>query len=917
VRYLAVLLHLADLAGAHGEVDEAEQSLRTVLRLDPCHEEAAARLMGVLVAADRAVEALRVYHELAMALSRDLDAVPSADLEAVRAECVARQKAPVAAALPLRLAAPSRPTNLPRALSSFVGRACEQGEIRRLLAESRLLTLVGPGGCGKTRLALYVADGLVDAYQDGVWLVQLGALPASDHDRMLVPRAVARALGAREQPGEILTTTLTAFLAPRRILLILDNCEHLLASCAALTLTLLASCPQVQILATSREQLGVPGELLFAVPSLAVPPADVQPDALLQHEAAALFLSRAKGKPGSVVEASAAGAIARICRRLDGMPLAIELAAARASVLPVEVLAARLDDSFRVLGAGPRTGLPRQRTLRATFDWSVELLAERERVLLRRLAVFAGGWSLEAAEAVCPDLPSQPPVLTSPRLAADEVLDLLGALVSKSLVLFEVTSGEARYRFLEPIRQYAAEALDAAGERCCLGDRHLDWCTRLVERAEPALWGGPEQEGWLAQLEYEHDNCRAALRWAQEGKRTERGLRLAGALRRFWDVRGYRAEGYDWLESLLQAAEDDQSVAAATRAKALVAAATLAYGLNKYDQATARAEQVRGLYRGLGDREGLADAFNVLGMVASDREDLDGAARWYSEALALYRSLGMPRRIAAMVCNLGNVGFFRADYAEAVARYEQAAGLFRALDDAVALSSALSNMGAALTARGDLARAEHALQESIRSALQAGAVVEVSQAQSNLADVMLRNGDYARALDLLRQSTAGMQRSTDKRGTAILLGNLAEAMAGVGQVGPAATICGAILAYCAAVGIGTSSAEWGGLRRALDLARARLGEPGFAAAYTAGQGRTLDEAVSLALDEHGFPSMSAPSGAAAEPWPGRLRAVAYVRVHKRVLNVHKRTGLLSPDQGAATMQRRGDAGSVSCGCLVK
>jgi len=294
LRYLDLALHLADLAGARGETLQAEQSLRTVLALDLCHEEAAGRLMGLLAAAGRRTDAMRIYHDLAAALMRELDATPSQDLATLQAQLLAREATPTAAAQPPRLPDAPRRTNLPRALTSFVGRAREQDEIRQLLAETRLLTLTGAGGCGKTRLALQVADMLVESYADGVWLVELAALPPSARDRTLITAALAGSLGVQEQPGESLDKTLAAFLAPRHLLLVLDNCEHVRAPCVALVAALLTACPQLGVLATSREQLGVPGELLFGVPSLAVPPLDVQPEAQPRYEAAALFLARAR-----------------------------------------------------------------------------------------------------------------------------------------------------------------------------------------------------------------------------------------------------------------------------------------------------------------------------------------------------------------------------------------------------------------------------------------------------------------------------------------------------------------------------------------------------------------------------------------------------------------------------------------------
>jgi predicted ATPase/class 3 adenylate cyclase len=384
--------------------------------------------------------------------------------------------------------------NLPVQLTSFIGRKREMAEVKRLLAESRLLTLTGSGGCGKTRLALQVAADLLEEFPEGVWLVELAPLA----DPGLVPQAVASVLGLREEPGRSLTATLTDALRARSLLLVLDNCEHLLSACAQLVESLLHACPQLRVLASSREGLGIGGEQTYPVPSLSLPDPQRLPalDELQEYEAVRLFAERAGlSQPRFAVTAANAPSVVQVCRRLDGIPLAIELAAARMKALPVEKIAERLDDCFRLLTGGSRTALPRQQTLRALIDWSYNLLSEPERTLLRRVSVFAGGWTLEAAEAVCAgeaECAGAPPG-PLPGIKAWEVIDLLTSLVEKSLVMYEEQGGEARYRLLETVRQYARDRLLETGEAAAVRGRHRDWCLALAERAEPETtnWASP------------------------------------------------------------------------------------------------------------------------------------------------------------------------------------------------------------------------------------------------------------------------------------------------------------------------------------------------------------------------------------------------------------------------------------------
>ena len=425
------------------------------------------------------------------------------------------------------------PNNLPRQLTSFIGREKEIAEVKRLFSTAYLVTLTGSGGAGKTRLALQVVADMVEGYPDGVWLAALAPIA----DPALVPKTVATAVGVPEQPGRDMTDTLLDALRPKALLLVLDNCEHLLAACRDLAAALLRTCPHLRILATSREGLGMPGETLWRVPSLSVPE-DIRhplpPEELVLYDAVRLFVDRAVAiTPSFAVTYETAPAVARVCQRLDGIPLAIELAAARVKVLAVEQIAARLDDRFRLLTGGSQLVLPRHQTLRGAIDWSYNLLLESERVLLRRLSVFAGGWTLEAAESVC----------AGGSVEAAAILDLLTSLVDKSLVLAETKRGEARYRLLETVRQYGNDRLQEAAELTDLQRWHFDWYLGLAERAEPEL-GGPHEDVWGERLEEEHANLRSALEWGMtQDVNGEPVLRLAGALGYFWNRRAHVSEG--------------------------------------------------------------------------------------------------------------------------------------------------------------------------------------------------------------------------------------------------------------------------------------------------------------------------------------------------------------------------------------
>src|SRR5438270_7406211 len=513
--------------------------------------------------------------------------------------------------------------NLPAQLSSFIGREDEVTKIKQLLADTRLLTLTGAGGCGKTRLALRVAADLLPKYPDGVRLVELA--PVTDAD--MVTQLAARALRIREQPKRSLLETLADHLRSKRLLLVLDNCEHLLDACARLAGALLKRSLNLRILATSREAIGVPGESIWQVPSLTTPEpgATMSPESLCQFEAVRLFKERAVAvQPRFVLTSAIAPAVARICWRVEGIPLAIELAAARMSALGAAQIADRLQNSFDLLSHGKRTALPRHQTLRATIDWSYGLLTDVERSLFQRLSVFAGGFDLETAENVC----------AREEVEHTQILDLLAQLVEKSLVLIRDQHGMTRYRMLEPIRQYAQERLRESGATPTVHRRHVDYFLRAAQKAEPRLLGR-EQQLAFQELEVEHANLLAALAWAAEHD-PESALKLSNAPGWFWERRGYLAEGREWFKRTIA---ESSATLAELRGEAYVHAGRLACWQGDYEQAIALTEKGMRLCEE-GNQRWLGMALNNLGAVAAYRGELARAIPLLDQSLSIGKQSG-------------------------------------------------------------------------------------------------------------------------------------------------------------------------------------------------------------------------------------------------------------------------------------
>jgi predicted ATPase len=653
------------------------------------------------------------------------------------------------------------PHNLPIQLTSFIGREKQIAELKGLLERAHLLTLTGSGGCGKTRLSLQVAEDVLKQFPDGVWLVELAPLS----DPALVAKTVADVLSVNETPGEPITTTLVAALKEKCLLLVLDNCEHLLEAAARLVETILRSCRNVRILASSREALRIAGESAYRVPSLSLP--DLKqtpsPENLSRYESVRLFVERAiAAKEDFQVTNSNTPVLCSVCQRLDGIPLAIELAATRVRSMPVEQIEARLHDRFRLLSGGSRTALPRQQTLRALIDWSYDLLTDQEKTLLLRLSVFAGGWTLEAAEKVC----------SGETIEEFEVLDVLLSLVEKSLVVYEDQNGRARYRLLETIRQYARDRLIKAAEGNAFSRKHRDYFLSVAVDAKPKL-NGPQQAHWLNELEMEHDNLRQALTFClEDSESVEAGLRLASAVYQLWSIRGHRNEGRERLMALLSrpAAQNRTQV----RAGALNGAGMLAHDQGDYTSARSLHQECLAIQRELGDKLGISVSLNNLALLADKLGDYTEARSLHQQSLEIKQALGDQRGIAYSLMNLGTVTRHQGDYTSARLLLEEGLALFRELGDRRCVALSLGNLANIAWDQGDYNIARSKYEESLAVFRELGDKWGVAQSLSNLGLVAHSQSDHAASRSLQEQSLEIMRELGDRRGIAFSLAGLAD-----------------------------------------------------------------------------------------------------------------------------------------------
>jgi predicted ATPase len=734
---------------------------------------------------------------------------------------------------PALMSLDASPNNLPVQSTSFIGRTKEVAEVKQLLSEGRLVTLTGPGGTGKTRLALQVASETLDRFHS-VFLVPLSPIT----DPGLVASTIAQTLGVQEAAGRSIVDSLKEYLQTKSLLLVLDNFEQVI-SAAPLVSELLAVCPELKILVTSREGLRVSGEGEYPVPPLALPNLAQLPslESLSQFAAVALFIQRAQAvKPDFRITTETAPAVAEICYRLDGLPLAIELAAARIKLLPPRAMLKRLEHRLEFLTGGGRDRPARQQTLRDAIAWSYDLLEADEQKLFRHLSVFVGGCTFDAVEAV-----------HGVETAGVSVLDQIGSLLDKSL-LREVggANDEPRFIMLEMLREFGLEQLEASREQETIRHHHARFFLEFAEQAESRLESA-EQIQWMNRMEQEHDNLRAALEWSRTAEGAgEICLRLAITLGHFWEVRGHFSEGRERLSAVIRTESARERTGA--RARLLARAAELSYRQSDYAATVELAEESLAICREVGDRQGIASVLIKLGNAATEAGDYETASRFMEEALEIWKELEDKHGTARALISLGWAALRPGDYRLANARLEEALALSRQLGDTRSMGFELSGLGEVALRLGDYGRANRLLEESLALRRQLGNKWGVGVSLGTLGWVAMREGDWERAIARLGESLDVRREIGDKGGSAWCLERLAEVAQAQGEPEKAVRLLSAAAALRISIGSvidPVDQAEYQNTRAAL---RTELGEPRFAAAWKDGRALTLEQAIAYALE---------------------------------------------------------------------
>jgi predicted ATPase/DNA-binding XRE family transcriptional regulator len=727
-------------------------------------------------------------------------------------------------------------TNLPLSLTSFIGREKEQTEITKLLENNRLVTLTGVGGIGKTRLSIQVASRLLNDFPDGIWLVEFASLS----DPTLVQQVVGKALGLIDQGNRPPLNILTDFLRAKRVLIIFDNCEHLIQACAELADALLRACPGLKILGTSREALDIDGGVVYLVPSLTIPDAlHTTLDDLPNYEAAQLFLERAQSAmAGFRLTKENAAAIVHVCQHLDGIPLALELAAAYVKLLRVKEIAARLDDRFRLLTSSSRTALPRHQTLQAMVDWSHDLLTETERVLLWRLSVFAGGWTLEAAERACTD---------KTEIRASDILGLLTSLVNKSLVIVEREQGEeTRYSMLETIHQYAHEKLWTAEERDSMRQRHLAYFLDLAERGNEQI-NGPDQIEWMDRLEKEVDNFRTALDLCVSKQHTEYGLRLLGALSWTWGWRGHFSEIESWFDKFRVLPEAKKYPSLYARLLNQIGNEQELRGNVQYALSLLKESQEIWLKLGTKGEQGLAQVLSIMGNVALyNDEDTRTAQSLFERSFELYQKHADEQGMAWLTFQFGSLAYVQGRYAEAERHFMKSLVKFQELGDKSRIAYVLSGLGEMARITDDYERAGKFWGQNLEIFRELRVRLAFAWPFLSLGWVSLHTGDFERASTLFVESLKLSNESGNKMNIALSLTGLAGFLGMTGKPEKASQLFGAVEFLFESIGR-FEPADQKDFDHYVSIVRGQLEKSAFEKAWTEGRTMALEQAIEYAL----------------------------------------------------------------------